>query len=85
MSGNKTDILIYGPLKPLVEKGLSAQFATHSCRSAADVEGLAADVAARIRGIAVTGLVPANAGMLARFPKLEIVASFGVGYDHVDA
>ncbi len=85
MSANKTDVLIYGPLKPLIEKGLSAHFATQSCRSVADVEGLAADVAARIRGIAVTGLVPANAGMLARFPKLEIVASFGVGYDHVDA
>lgn len=85
MSASKTDILIYGPLKPLVEKGLSEQFATHSCRSVADVEGLATDVTARIRGIAVTGLVQANAAMLARFPKLEMVASFGVGYDHVDA
>ncbi|HEY0235166.1 MAG TPA: 2-hydroxyacid dehydrogenase [Afipia sp.] len=82
---NKTDILIYGPLKPLVEKGLAEQFATHSCRSVADVEALAADVIARIRGVAVTGLVQANAAMLARFPKLEMVASFGVGYDHVDA
>ena len=81
---NKADVLIYGPLKPLVENGLSAQFVTHSFRSAADAEGLAADVATRIRGIAVTGLIQANAKMLERFPKLEIVASFGVGYDHVD-
>lgn len=84
-SENKADVLIYGPLKPLIEKGLSGEFATHSCRSIADVEALPADVTARIRAIAVTGLVPANAAMLARFPKLEIVASFGVGYDHVDA
>ena len=85
MSANKADILIYGPLKPLVEKGLAEQFSTHSCRSVADVEALAPDVTARIRGVAVTGLVQANAAMLSRFPKLEMVASFGVGYDHVDA
>ena len=29
--------------------------------------------------------VRADARTLAKFPKLEIVASFGVGYDHVDA
>jgi lactate dehydrogenase-like 2-hydroxyacid dehydrogenase len=29
--------------------------------------------------------VAANKEQLARFPKLEIIASFGVGYDHVDA
>ncbi|RTL53692.1 MAG: 2-hydroxyacid dehydrogenase [Bradyrhizobiaceae bacterium] len=81
---DKIDVLIYGPLKPLVEKGLSAQFSTYSCRGVADVEALPADVAARIRGLAVTGLVQANAAMLARFPRLEMVASFGVGYDHVD-
>ncbi len=84
MSANNTDVLIYGPLKPLVEKGLSAQFATHSVRSFEEAEKLPADIAARIRGVAVTGLVQANGKMLSRFPKLEIVASFGVGYDHVD-
>jgi lactate dehydrogenase-like 2-hydroxyacid dehydrogenase len=29
--------------------------------------------------------VPANRTALAMFPKLEIIASFGVGYDHVDS
>ncbi len=29
--------------------------------------------------------VPADAKALSHFPKLEIVASFGVGYDHVDS
>ena len=26
----------------------------------------------------------AHGDMIARFPKLEIVSSFGVGYDHID-
>jgi lactate dehydrogenase-like 2-hydroxyacid dehydrogenase len=40
----------------------------------------------KIRGIAVTyHTVHADKTALALFPKLEIVASFGVGYDHVDS
>ena len=38
-----------------------------------------------VRGIAVAGHLACSAEMLARFPKLEIVANFGVGYDSVDA
>jgi lactate dehydrogenase-like 2-hydroxyacid dehydrogenase len=40
----------------------------------------------KIRGIAATGhLATVDAELMRRLPKLEIVASFGVGYDHVDA
>jgi lactate dehydrogenase-like 2-hydroxyacid dehydrogenase len=43
-------------------------------------------VAEKIRGAAITyNTVRGDAKTLARFPKLEIVASFGVGYDHIDA
>ena len=42
-------------------------------------------VLGRIRGIAISGLVKADKNALSQFPKLEIVSSFGVGYDHVDA
>ena len=41
---------------------------------------------AKTRGMAVTyHTVPADKKSLSHFPKLEIVASFGVGYDHVDS
>jgi lactate dehydrogenase-like 2-hydroxyacid dehydrogenase len=47
---------------------------------------LTPDVLAKTRGIAVTyHTVPADGKALAHFPKLEIIASFGVGYDHVDS
>src|SRR5712671_2575564 len=43
-------------------------------------------MADKIRGIAVTyHTVHADKTALSRFPKLEIVSSFGVGYDHIDA
>jgi lactate dehydrogenase-like 2-hydroxyacid dehydrogenase len=77
--------LIYGQSKPLVEEGFSERFVLHKCQSEGDLDQLPAGVPERIRGIAVTGLVPANAAILAKYPKLEIVSSFGVGYDHIDS
>ena len=41
------------------------------------------ELAERVRGIAAFGGI--SAGFMDRLPKLEIVASFGVGYDSVDA
>jgi lactate dehydrogenase-like 2-hydroxyacid dehydrogenase len=39
-----------------------------------------------VRAMAVSAPVePINDALLARLPQLEIVASFGVGYDHIDA
>ncbi|BBF91631.1 glycerate dehydrogenase [Blastochloris tepida] len=42
--------------------------------------------APHIRGLASTvGGAPVDEALLDRLPKLEIIASFGVGYDHIDA
>ncbi|MEW6766459.1 MAG: 2-hydroxyacid dehydrogenase [Pseudomonadota bacterium] len=85
VSADKVDVLVYGPSKPVIDDGFPANFVLHKFQNQHDLSRLAADAAGRIRGIAVTGLVQADAAMLARFPKLEIVSSFGVGYDHVDS
>ncbi|MDB5566887.1 MAG: D-isomer specific 2-hydroxyacid dehydrogenase, NAD-binding [Tardiphaga sp.] len=85
ISSDKIDLLIYGPSKPLIEQGFSDQYVLHKFETQPDLERLTPDVAGRIRAIAVTGLVPTNAAVLSRFPKLEIISSFGVGYDHIDA
>ena len=81
----KVDILVYGQPKPLVTSGLSGAFATHAVETRADLDRINPAIAARIRGVAVNGLVSADKAMMALFPKLEIVSSFGVGYDHVDS
>jgi lactate dehydrogenase-like 2-hydroxyacid dehydrogenase len=83
-SQEKVDVLIYGPSKPVIDNGFPANFVLHKYENQRDLSRLAPEIAGRIRGVAVTGLVQADAAMLARFPKTEMVSSFGVGYDHID-
>ena len=86
ISSEKIDLLVYGPIRPILENGFSDQFVLHKAETRADLERLTPDVLAKTRGMAVTyHTVPADKKALAHFPKLEIVASFGVGYDHVDS
>lgn len=85
ISSEKIDLLVYGPSKPLIENGFSDQFVLHKYETQADLERLPAGVAEKLRGIAVTGLVPTNGAVLAKYPNVEIISSFGVGYDHIDA
>jgi lactate dehydrogenase-like 2-hydroxyacid dehydrogenase len=83
---DKIDLVIHGPSKPIVNGGFPDQFVLHHFEKTHDLERLTPDVAARVRGMAITyNTVRGDAKTLALFPKLEIVASFGVGYDHVDA
>jgi lactate dehydrogenase-like 2-hydroxyacid dehydrogenase len=86
ISSEKIDLLVYGPNKPIVEHGFSDQFVLHAFETKHDLERLSPDVAGKIRGAAVTyNSVRGDKATLSLFPKLEIVASFGVGYDHIDA
>src|SRR5215469_10726031 len=85
ISSEKIDLVVHGPRKAIVDNGFSDQFVLHPFETTGDLERLTPEVAARVRGLAVTyNTVRGDARTLARFPKLEIVSSFGVGYDHVD-
>ena len=85
ISSEKVDLLIYGPIRPILENGFSDQFVLHTAETRADLERLTPDTLAKVRGMAVTyHAVPADGKALSHFPKLEMIASFGVGYDHVD-
>jgi lactate dehydrogenase-like 2-hydroxyacid dehydrogenase len=71
---DKVTICAVGAAPPLVDKGLNDAFTV--TRDASDA----------VRGVAVCGgHTPINAAFVGRLPKLEIVSSFGVGYDHIDA
>jgi lactate dehydrogenase-like 2-hydroxyacid dehydrogenase len=81
----KPEIILLGPLKPLVVNGLEAVCTVHKATAAKDNDAFFAthaDVGA-IACSATTELIPGS--FMARFPKLQIVSSFGVGYDHMDA
>ncbi|MDC7788818.1 2-hydroxyacid dehydrogenase [Rhodoplanes sp. TEM] len=80
------DILLVGTAKPVIVGGLDPISRLHRLIEAPDRERFLADVADRVRALAVAYTANRiDAAFMQRFPKLEIVASFGVGYDHIDA
>src|SRR5215471_7870555 len=86
MAAEKTTVLLIGPRKPVIVRGLDGVFEVVQLPPAKDREGFYADCAARVRGMAIAATSERIDGtFLSRFPKLEIISSFGVGYDHVDA
>lgn len=86
MPGDRPDILLVGAAKPVIVDGLAEAFTVHRLIDAPDPEAFLKPIAGKIRGIAVSFAGLAVAGeLMARFPRLEIVSTFGVGYDHVDA
>jgi lactate dehydrogenase-like 2-hydroxyacid dehydrogenase len=86
ISKEKIDLLIYGPSRPILDNGFSDQFVVHAAETRHDLERLTPAMQEKVRGVAVTyHTVHADKTVLGLFPKLEIVASFGVGYDHVDS
>jgi lactate dehydrogenase-like 2-hydroxyacid dehydrogenase len=86
MASDKPDILLIGPAKPVFVQGLEPTFTVHRLNEATDRDAFIAAIADRVRAFAVTYSNQKVSGeLMARFPRLELVATFGVGYDHVDA
>jgi lactate dehydrogenase-like 2-hydroxyacid dehydrogenase len=90
MVNNRPNVLLVGPSRPLVVRGLEEAFTLHRMIESQDREEFLSSIVDRVQAFAVTYSSPSNnqkidAELMQRFPKLEIVSSFGVGYDHVDA
>ena len=83
MPTDAADIILFGPTKPTILNGLKAHRLTQAT-TLQEVADLSPAIAATVRGVGVAGLVKMDRAMFARFPKLEIVSTFGVGYDHID-
>jgi lactate dehydrogenase-like 2-hydroxyacid dehydrogenase len=64
--------------------GVGALFTLHQLKAATDSEALLADVGPRIRGLVRGGHAQIDRALIERLPQLEIIASFGVGYDGID-
>jgi len=81
----KPEIILLGQLKPLIVNGLEAVCTVHKAAAAKDREAFLA-AHAGVRAIACSATAETiSGGFMARFPKLQIMSSFGVGYDHIDA
>ena len=86
MANEKPDILLMGPIKPVIVDGLAPLFNVHRLAEAKDRDALIDSLADRLRYIAVSYTnQKVDEALMRRLPHLEIVSSFGVGYDHMDA
>ena len=80
----KPDILLLKPVAPHLMAELERTSTLHKLHEAADANGLMATLGPHVRGVAGGGM-RIDAAFFDRFPRLEIVSNFGVGYDAVDA
>ncbi len=86
MAGEMPDVLLVGNKKPVIMKGLADKVNLHVLFDAQDREALLKSLSDKVRAIVVAYTADKiDAAFMQRFPKLEQISSFGVGYDHIDA
>jgi lactate dehydrogenase-like 2-hydroxyacid dehydrogenase len=86
MAGEKPDVLLVGARKPVLINGLEPKVTLHDLLGAKDQDAFIKTIGDKVRAIAVAYTAnKIDAGFMQRFPKLEQISSFGVGYDHIDA
>jgi lactate dehydrogenase-like 2-hydroxyacid dehydrogenase len=79
---SRTDILMTAPMMPIVIETLDEAVTLHRLWEQTDKEAFLKEVGPRIRGVATSTLFGrVDASLLDRLPNVEIVSSFGVGYD----
>ena len=84
MAPSSPEVLLVGPLRPVLAEGL-ADLRVHRLAAGADSDALLNSLA-HVRAMAVSAPIQRiDQALLARLPKLELISSFGVGYDHIDA
>jgi lactate dehydrogenase-like 2-hydroxyacid dehydrogenase len=82
----KPVLLQLGPMMPLIEAGSAAHFTVHALAPAADREAQLGRIGADVVAVSTGGHtgVKTDAALMARLPKLKVIANFGVGYDSID-
>src|SRR5437764_5913181 len=84
MAGDKIEVLLVGPPKPTIVNGL-ASLTLHRVGEAKDRDALLKEIGGRVRAIASSVTAePIGGERMGKLPRLEIVSTFGVGYDHID-
>ena len=78
-----TDILLVSNMMPHIQEALEARHTLHRLYEADDRQAFLSSVADKIEGVATMG--KADADLIDGLPNLKIIASFGVGYDGVNA
>jgi lactate dehydrogenase-like 2-hydroxyacid dehydrogenase len=80
----KPEIVLTGPMYPDTMRQLDENFAVHRLWQAPDKKAFLAPLAERVRGIATTGGIGADAALMDALPNAKIISCFAVGIDAVD-
>lgn len=80
----KPEILQIGPMLPRVETALAEAYTVHRYWKADDKAALLAEAGPRVRAVATDGHAGVAPAIFAALPGLEVIASYGVGYDAID-
>lgn len=84
MAAARKEVLLVGPLKPVVVNGLAPAVTLHKLAATDDRDGFLA-AHGHLRAIACSTTNEQITGsFMGLFASLQIVSTFGVGYDHVD-
>jgi lactate dehydrogenase-like 2-hydroxyacid dehydrogenase len=84
MTSERVEVLLVGPPKPTIVNGL-APFMLHRLGEAKDRDALLKEIGGRVRAIASSVTAePIGGELMGKLPRLEIVSTFGVGYDHIE-
>jgi lactate dehydrogenase-like 2-hydroxyacid dehydrogenase len=80
----KPEILQISPMMAHVEKALNDAYTVHRYWEADDKAALLAEHGANIRAVATNGHTGCKPEILEALPNLEVISSYGVGYDAID-
>ena len=79
----KHNVLLVGQMMPHIMAALDAAYDVHRLYEAGDRDAFLGETGDLIRGIATPG--QADRSIMDACPNVEIISSFGVGYDGIDA
>jgi lactate dehydrogenase-like 2-hydroxyacid dehydrogenase len=80
----RPQILIAGALLPALMARMGQRYRLHHWWEMPDPERFLAEHGAQVRAIATNGRFGAGRAMIEALPNLELIVSFGVGYDPID-
>ncbi len=80
----RPDLILICPLIPSCVAALEQSFTVHRYYEVSDRAALLAEIGPNVRAVATDGHYGCPADVAAACPQLEIISSYGVGYDGID-
>jgi lactate dehydrogenase-like 2-hydroxyacid dehydrogenase len=84
MTASKVDVLAWAELNPSLMANLRRDYTVHLRNEITDLASWGDAHGSKIKAVVTTGAFGTEIEVLERLPNLQVVTSFGVGYDPID-